>query len=182
MVTKSIKPQAQEVMDEILVTSLQEVAETIQIDALQQASANYIQPVRATGIEALLQRHDFVEYFKFGLAERIANTLAAHDSCVQAVYYFDPHLNPDAETEAYPLMDPTVNVLVQVEARSAALRSFIDALDKALTEQVRNLPTSLFESLDTILNGIVFTEEDVELKRGYAALLSSFYLKPRRIL
>jgi hypothetical protein len=67
-------------------------------------------------------------------------------------------------------------------SKSAALQSFIVAIDKALTEQVRALPSPLFASLETILNAIAITEEDVRQKRGYAALLSSLYLKPRQIL
>ena len=172
----------QESTAEPTVTSLQEVAETIQIDALQHAHTMFIRPAHAASLADLLQWHDFVNHFKFGLAERIAKTLAAHDEHVQAIYYFDPNLNSDAETETYAPLDPAVNLLVQVTSKSAALQSFIIALDKALTGQLSTLPSPLYASLQTMLNAIVITEEDVQQKQGYAVLLSSLYLKPRRIL
>ena len=164
-----------------LVTSLQEVAETIQIDALQYAHTKFTQPMRATDLAELLQRHDFISYFKFGLAEYIAKTLAAHDENVQAIYYFDPDLNSDAETETYMPLHASVNILVQVESKSAALESFIAALDEALTQQARKLPSPLYTSLASILNAILITKEDVDQGRGYAVLLSSMYLKPRQV-
>ena len=163
------------------VTSLQEVAETIQMDALAYAHSRFTQPIRAASIEELLQRHDFVNFFKLGLAERIANTLAANDEHVQAIYYFDPNLSADAETETYTALDPSINLLVRVKSKSAALSSFIAALDDALALQARKLPSPHYAALASILNAILITEEDVEQKRGYAALLSSLYLKPRQV-
>jgi len=163
------------------VTSLQEVAETIQIDALQYAHTKFTQPIRATDLAEVLQRNDFIDYFKFGLAERIANTLAAHDEHVQTIYYFDPNLNSDADTETYAPLDANVNLLVQVESKSAALESFIAALDEALVQQARKLPSPPFASLASILNAILITEEDVDQGRGYAVLLSSIYLRPRQV-
>lgn len=182
MATNILQPVTKDAAVETHITSLQEIAETIQHDALQHARTKSIQPMRAADLAELLQWHDFVNYFRLGMADRIANTLTAYDDQVQAVYYFDPHLNPDAETETYTIPDPTVNLLVQVDSKSAALHSFIAALDNALAEQARRLPSPLFGSLETILNGIVITEEDVQQKRGYAALLSSLYLRPRQIL
>ena len=182
MTANILQATPKEITAEPTVTSLQEVAETIQIDALQHAHTMSIQPARAADLAELLQWHDFLNHFKFGLAERIANTLAAHDEHVQAIFYFDPNLSADAETETYIPLDPSVNLLVQVTSKSAALQSFIVAIDQALIEQTRALPSPLFASLETILNAIVITAEDVQHKQGYAALLSSLYLKPRRIL
>lgn len=163
------------------VTSLQETAETIQADAIQYARSMANWPVRGNGLEDLLQRHDFVNYFKFALAERTAATLAAHDQEIQAVYYFDPNLNPDAAAEVFVPLEATVNLLVLVGARSAALESFISALDGALTRQANRLPAPLFASLASILNPILITADDVAQKRGYAVLLSSPFLKPRQV-
>ena len=99
MITKILQPPTMEEFTQPVVTSLQEVAETIQIDALQHAHTRFTQPMRAADLAEVLQRNDFIDHFKFGLAERIANTLAAHDEHVQAIYYFDPNLNSDAEIE-----------------------------------------------------------------------------------
>ena len=162
------------------VASLQEIAETIQGDALQYARSRFTQPLRAAELAEVLQRHDFVDYFKFSVAENVARTLAAFDEHVQAVHYFDPTLASDAATY-HGAPDTTVNLLIQVGSNSAALKSFIAALDGALTQQARTLPSPVFASLASTLNTILITEEDVVQKRGYAALLSSLYLKPRQV-
>ena len=181
MITKILQPPTKQERTEPEVTSLQEVAETIQIDALQHAHTRFTQPMRAADLEEVLQRNDFIDHFKFGLAERISRTLAAHDEHVQAIYYFDPNLSSDAETETYAPLDVTVNLLVQVETKSAALDSFIAALDEALTQEARKLPSPLYASLVSILNAILITEEEVDQRRGYAILLSSMYLKPLQV-
>ena len=181
MATNILQTPVKQATSQSSVTSLQEAAETIQFDALQHAHTRCTQSIGAADLAELLQRHDFINHLKFGLAERIANTLAAHDENIQAIYYFDPNLSSDAETEAYAALDASVNLLVQVKSKSAALESFIMALDEALTQQVRKLPSTLFVSLASILNAILITEEDVDQRRGYAVLLSSMYLKPRQV-
>ena len=181
MITKILQTPTKVEITQPVVTSLQEVAETIMIDALQHAHTMFTQPMRAADLAEVLQRNDFIDHFKFGLAERVANTLAAHDEHVQAIYYFDPNLNSDSEIETFAPLDATVNLLVQVETKSAALESFIAALDEALTKEARKLPSPLYASLVSILNAILVTEADVDQRRGYAILLSSMYLKPRQV-
>ena len=181
MVTKILQTPKIHTTPQPVVTSLQEVAETIQMDALQHAHTMFTQPMKAADLAEVLQRNDFIDHFKYGLAERIANTLAAHDEHVQAIYYFDPNLNSDSEIETYAPLDASVNLLVQVETKSAALESFIAALDQALTLEARKLPSPLYAQLVSILNAILVTEEDVDQRRGYAILLSSMYLKPRQV-
>ena len=181
MATNILQPSTKQETTRLSVTSLQEVAETIQIDALQHAHTRCTPSIHAADLAELLQRNDFIDHFKFGMAERIANTLAAHDEHVQAIYYFDPNLNSDAESETYAPLDASVNLLVQVKSKSAASESFIAALDEAMTKEARKLTSPLFASLMSILNAILVTENDVEQRRGYAILLSSVYLKPRQV-
>ena len=162
------------------ISSLQETVETIQGDALQQARSRfpgYIQEIPF----AELQQPVFFEYFKLGLADRIAGTVAAHDEHVQEVYYFDPYLNPDAETEAYLPLDASVNLLVLVESKTAALESFGAALARALKQQMREQPSPVMADVNYILNAILINEEDIARGRGYAALLSSLFNMPCRV-
>ena len=175
------KPEVEEISAEPALTSLQEIAETIQLDALQEARSKITQPIRAADLQELLKWHEFVDYYRLALADRIARTLTAHDTNITAVYYFDPNLNPDGETETYLPVDPSINLLIEVETPSAALEAFISALDREMAAQARTLPSRFFDSLQTILNGIVCTSEDIKEKNGYAALLSSYYLRPRRL-
>jgi hypothetical protein len=163
------------------ISSLQETVETIQGDALQYALTHLPAAVQESALEELLQQPRFFEYFKFGLADYTAGTIAAHDEYVQEIYYFDPYLNPDAQTETDLPLDVSVNLLVVVKSKTAALQSFVDALDRALTQQIRDLPSTQLAGLNSILNAIMISEEDIAHGRGYAALLSSLFNKPRRV-
>jgi len=163
------------------VTSLQETAETIQGDTLQHARARFYRFNEEAPLGELMQQPQFFEYFKFELANCLGETIAAHDEQVQEVYYFDPNLNPDAQTESDLPLDPTVNLLVLVKSKTAALQSFIKALDSALTQQVRSLPSPLLADLNATLNAILISEEDVVNGCGYAVLLKSLYNRPRRL-
>jgi hypothetical protein len=163
------------------VSSLQETVETIQGDALHYARIHLPVSVQESALDELLQQPRFFEYFKFGLADYTAGTIAAHDEYVQAIYYFDPYLNPDAQTETDLPLDVSVNLLVVVKSKTAALQSFINALDRALTQQIRDLPSPLPAGLSSILNAVMISEEDIAHGRGYAVLLSSLFNKPRRV-
>jgi len=130
----------------------------------------------------LLRRPDFIEYFKFSLADGVAQSIVAMDDHVQAVYYFDPHLNPDAETETLVPTEATINLLLVVKSNSAALKSFISLLDSYLTEALRVLPSTLFASLPSVLHMMFVTQEDIAQRRGYALVLNAIYTPPKRIL
>ena len=163
------------------ISSLQETVETIQGDALQYARSLSRGSIQESPLGELLQNPQFFENFKFGYADYVAGTIAAHDEHVQEVYYFDPNLNPDAQTETDLPLDASINLLVVVESKTAALQSFIEALDRALTQQIRQLPSSMLADLNSILNAIIITEEDIAHGRGYAVLLYSLFNKPRRV-
>jgi hypothetical protein len=185
MTTKVLQPDLKHVMiaetHETHVTSLQEIAETICDNAINQAIAKFSPSLRNIGLAELMKRNEFFDYFQYGLANGITNVLAANDERVQAIYYFDPYMNPDAETEEFMPLDVSVNLLVLVQSKTAALTSFIAALDRALTQRVVELPSSAVAALSSILNALLITEADVTNRKGYAALISSMFAKPRQI-
>ncbi|MCA9872965.1 MAG: hypothetical protein KC441_04905 [Anaerolineales bacterium] len=160
---------------------LPETADQLRDHALEQARHKMQLPLRQAELKDLLLRADFVEYFKFNLAHGLAQTLAGVDEQVQAVHYFDPNLNPDAQTETAVPLDPTINLLVEVQAPSPALKSFVAALDGYLTDAVRVLPTPLFVSLHSLTNVMLVTAEDVARRRGFALILDSIYTPTRRL-
>lgn len=162
--------------------TLTEAAETLQRNALTLARAKL--PVRQQDLSLpeLLRDRAFVDYFKYAMAQEVAQVIATYDQRTLAVYVFDESANPDAETEDYaPTLDLTVRLLVLVAARTAALEAFIQALDRVLTSTLQELPSALLARRTSILNIIPVTEDDVQEGRGYATLLSSFYARPVRI-
>ncbi len=90
-------------------------------------------------------------------------------------------MNPDSESGEDMPMEATVHLLALVAAPSAALESFVAALDSALTASLKELPSPLFASRESVLDVNLITEKDVRLGLGYAALLSSVFAPPLKV-
>jgi len=164
------------------ISSLSEAAETIRNQALDLARAKLSSRQQDLSLGELLGRRDFVDYFRYTLAQETAQVIAAYDQNVEAFYLFEESANPDAETEDFlPTEDVTIHLLALVTSKSAASDAFITSLDSALTEAVNGLPSTAFAERTSILNVIPVTGEDVENRRGYAALLSSVFGPPLKI-
>lgn len=163
------------------VTSLDEVAETIREEALAAARERLSDPRRSPDLASLLRRPDFFERFKYGLASAVSRTLAANDSRVQATYVYEPSANPDIETGAELPPDATLHLLVLVTQPSSALEAFIAALDRALTDNLKELPSPRFTERNFTLDASLITEKDVRLGLGPAALLSAIFTPPIKV-
>ena len=163
------------------VSYLDEMAETIRDKALRQAREKVRRRYRDLDLAPLLQRADFFDYFKYGLAYGVAEALAANDTQVQAVYTYDPTLNPDSESSEERPLDAMVHLLVVVKKPSAALEAFIAALDRAVTMGLKALPATPFAQCESVLDVRVITEKDVRLGLGYAAMLSSVFTPPLKV-
>ena len=162
------------------VTHMDEVAETIRGDALAQVREKLYPVERDLNPAALFRRPDFLGRFLFALATQVARTLAAHDQRVLAVYAFDPSANPPPEAGEEVLPDTMVHLLVLVTAPTAALSTFIAALDRALAASLREL-TPLFAQRESIMDVALITETDVRLGLGLAGMLSAVFAPPIKI-
>ncbi len=157
------------------VTRLFEVAETIRDDALVWARSGLGIFDRGLELENLFELSRFVDRFKYGLAKGVAETIAANDQRVQAIYLFDSELSSDLETGCELPIDVSVHQLALVSAPSAALESLIISLDRALLESLQELPVRLYKEREWILDIKLITEYDVDNKIGYACLLGSTF-------
>jgi hypothetical protein len=83
-------------------STMQEAAETIQEKALKKARKKLPAKYQAMSLGKVMQRSDFLTYFKYTLAQEIAQVFAAYDQHVQAVYLFEESTNPGSEMEDYP--------------------------------------------------------------------------------
>jgi hypothetical protein len=163
------------------VTQLEKVAKKICNEALAEAYTR-LRPVQQDlGLEYLFQHRDFVQNFKYGLAKGVAQTLAQHDKRVRAVYWFEPSANPDVEMGEPLLVEATLHLLVLVEAASAALDTFIAALDRGLIECLEEMPSALFAEGRLLLDVNLVTQEAVERRIGLANLLSSIFAPPLKL-
>ena len=161
------------------VAPIDDVAETIREDAL--ASARQKHQAEDAGLTMLFGRRDFLDSFKYEVACRAADVLAAVDRNVQAVYVYDADLNPDAEISAEVPLDVTIRLLLHVSAPTAALQVFIAALDRALVSSLKELPSALFQQRDFILEVNLIADQDIQHRLGYAKLLSSVFAPPLKV-
>ncbi len=131
---------------------LQDIAEKIYCEALSRLRLPVVAEQPEPDLEQLLQDGAALKKLTIGLAEGMANVLAASDERVLSVHYF-------AEG------DGAVHVLILVRSRSAGLEALVAALDRALTDTVRGPGASL-------LNPLLITEEEVAQRRGLALFLA----------
>ena len=169
-------------LDKKQVSSLLETAETILDNALNLARKKLLPRDQDADLTKLFERRDFLDYFKYILAQEVAQVIATYDQRVQAVYLFEESANPDAETEEYlQFVDLTIHLLALVTSASAALEAFVASLDRSLTEVLSELPSNAFARRTSFLDVLPVTESNIEEGRGYAVLLSSIYARPLKI-
>lgn len=163
------------------VTKIQDLVETIRDDAVTFALSKLTPFQRTKELEMLIWQHEFLSHFKCGLAKGIGDTLLSHDEQVRTVYLFEPSANPDAVEGIEMSADAAVHLLVRVKKRSAALNTLISAMDKALTASVKKLGWSRYSSYRSVIDIIPITDEDIEQRKGFAALLTSVISPPIRV-
>lgn len=181
MLTKTMPSDLNALRGGPQVMRLQEEAEAIYNVALTYARDQMPPLMRKQQLPELLQNPLFLSKFKNGLVTGMTELIATYDSNVQAIYLFEESANPDAETEDTLPIDITVHLLLLVNANSAALGVFIEALDRGLTRHVNELPSKLLAERTSLLNVIPISQEDVRNNRGYAALLNSVFARPIKV-
>jgi len=175
MAAYETKVPQEKIVHRIEVTRLFEVAETIRDDALEWAQSGLGILDRGLALQDLFEQPRFVDRFRYGLAKGVAESIAANDQRVQAIYLFDNELTSDIETGCELPIEVAVHQLALVSAPSAALQSFVISLDRALVECLQELPVRLYRERERILDVKLVTEYDVENRIGYAILLGSIH-------
>jgi hypothetical protein len=166
------------------VARLSEVAEQIRDAALSQAKQKLGQQEQGWDLQKLFRSHHYpvyYEYFKHALSSAVAETLAANDKRVQAVFSVDINSNPDCESgEALPF-DANLHLLVLVSKPSAGLVAYITSLDHALAASLRSLPLKSFEGIETTLDVKLITQDDLRTGKGYAPMLQAMFAPPLKV-
>lgn len=162
------------------VTHLDELAKDLLQVAIQQTQIKMPPMLKQEPLEVLFQNTTFLDLFKYTLAEVLSVELANKDNAVQAVYLHDPDMNPDAASGFMPV-DPCLHLLCVVEKSSAGFEAFISAINHALTEEARELPSPRYEKLAEILDVMIITAKDIEKRTGYALLLTSMHAPPLNV-
>jgi hypothetical protein len=167
--------------EKVTFASLADLADTMRDEAIVTARQTLAETQRKADLATLLRIPSFLGNFKYGLVSGVAGALAANDQRVRAVYTYDPGLNADSEVGEEMPLDMTLHLLVLVEAPSAALEAFIEALDRALTESLKGLPAPRFAQREFTLDTSLITEQDVQHGLGPAGLLSAVFTPPIKV-
>jgi hypothetical protein len=123
--------------------------------------------------------HSLCEYCHYSVAQHVAESLGALDQNIKSVYLVDSDDSPDSLCQGnVPPVTP-LHLLAWVERKSDGLQAVLQGLDRALAqalaEMIGRSPTA------HILDIQVIDDEDVEMRRGYGALLSSLYTRPLKV-
>lgn len=163
------------------VTDIQQRVNNICDDAIKYAVSKLPAARQDDDLLTLSQRKDFLPHLKCGLAKGVGDLLTEKDVQVKEVYLFEPDANPDLESGVFDDLDATVHLLLLVGTSSAALESLITALDRALTQSLKESKIPVYAKYRTVLDIVPITNEDVRLRRGFATLLSSIFTPPIRV-
>jgi len=176
MAVDTLTTQKTKVAASAKISSLGELAKTIRASAVAEAlSDRRAYASNEALLELELTRPSVRAAVKDGLARGVARAVAAHDPQVQAIYTYDPSVDPDGEGGDDQPFDATIHLLALVTAPSAALQAFIAALDRALTESLQDLPSPIFQIRESVLDLNLITRQDVQDRKGYAGLLSATF-------
>ncbi len=163
------------------ITDVQDLVIGIRNDAIEYAVSKMPALSQNQGLQALSQRPEFLGYLKCGLAKGLGDLLTQNDEQVKEVYLFEPDVEPEDESGTLFTLDATVHLLVLVRTPSAALEALISALDRALTQSLKDLKVPVYARYRSVLDVIPISDEDVRMRRGFATLLTSIFTPPIRV-
>ena len=153
----------------ILSEAMQFCAQKIQVDSLD-------------AVVDLLRQNDRAacEYCLYGVAKGVATHLGAMDEHVKAVYVLDYDATPEDLCFGTLNQDtPLVHLIVWTERKTAALRSLVAALDRALAQAYADLFGG--HQIKILLDVQMIDDADVENRTGHGALLQAIHYWPIQI-
>ncbi|HET6444929.1 MAG TPA: hypothetical protein VFI27_10170 [candidate division Zixibacteria bacterium] len=163
------------------ITDIQEHVNAIRDNAIEYAVSRLPAASRDEDLVALSQRQDFLSHLKCGLAKGVGNLLMKNDEQIKNVYLYEPDTNPEFDLGVVQPLDANVHLLLLVRKSSAALEALIIALDRALTQSLKESEFPVYAKYPSVLDVVPITDEDVRMRRGFATLLTSIFTPPIRV-
>lgn len=118
-------------------------------------------------------------YMNYSIAKQIGEALGALDENVTAVYVMDYDATVEDVCFAGPQCFDIVHLIVQVDRKTKALESLLEALDHALALGYARLLGA--EKQAHLLDAQLVDSTDIEGRVGYGAMLSSLYQRPLQV-
>jgi len=117
-----------------------------------------------------------LEYCHYRLAQQVAVALGALDDHVQSVSLYEFDATPEDRVLGERSESLPIHLLVWVDRKTSALSALVAALDRALVKDYAEMVGP--RRLGHVLDVQVIDNDDVESRRGIAALLHSLYNRP----
>jgi hypothetical protein len=117
-----------------------------------------------------------LEYCHYHLAQHVAEALGALDDHVRSVSLYEFDATPEDRVLGENVESLPIHLLVWVDRKTSALSALVAALDRALVKDYAEMVGP--RRLGHVLDVQVIDSDDVESRRGIAALLHSLYNRP----
>lgn len=115
-------------------------------------------------------------YCHYQLAQQVAEALGALDDNVRSVSLYEFEATPEDRAFGENPESLPIHLLVRVDRKTSALSALVAALDRALVKDYAQMVGP--RRLGHVLDVQVIDDDDVESRRGIAALLYSLYNRP----
>jgi hypothetical protein len=149
------------------------VANEICEKALNDAKEQLHPLIRSAELRRLRKRSEFVDAFKRALEKRIAQSLAAWQPGILAIFQFD-----DAWTERRDTWDGSIHLLVKVPRLSAAIKTLGRKLDHSLINCLKQLGWSRFHERQSFLEIQQVTLNELRHGISYGAMFCAVHSVP----
>jgi len=153
-----------------------QVANDICEQALNDAKEQLHPLIRNAELNQLRKRSEFVHAFKLALERKIAQTVAAWQPNVQAVFKFD-----ESWMESRNSWDGSIHLLVKVPHLSNAIQVIGKRLDQSLTQCLKQLGWSRFRKHQSILEIQQVTPNELRHGVSYGAMFYAVYSVPVKV-
>jgi hypothetical protein len=118
-------------------------------------------------------------YGHYQLAQHMAQALGALDDNVRSVSLYEFEATPEDRAFGEHPESLPIHLLVRVDRKTSALSALVAALDRALAKEYAEMVGP--RRLGHVLDVQVIDDDDVESRRGIAALLFSLYNRPLKL-
>lgn len=119
------------------------------------------------------------KYCGYSIAKQVCAALGDLDENVKAGYLCDYDATPEDLCFQEGSDTSPIHLIVWCERKTSALRSLVNAVDRALTTKYAELLGS--DRLAHLLDAQIIDDDDVENRSGYGALITSLYNPPLKV-
>lgn len=134
-------------------------------------------------VATLLKQNDAVahDYFRYGLATRLAQHLSDIDHNVQAIYVCNWDELPDDTGAKFPGVTSPLSLIICVTRKTAALIALLAELNMAITMGYRDIVAPQAHKLSSFLDAHLVDDDEISCRTGYAAAVTSIHARPNRV-